>query len=167
MFGSTGVPGNYGSVGIGFAPDSVFAPGGSQQLVQTWGFRGGYTHNWNPYWNSSIYGAYAAVMYNDTSKGLLCGVPGVSTGTIQATFGAGITSCNPDYNIAQLGFITRWTPVKNLTFSADLTYTHLDQKYAGTAAIGAAALAVGKPAATYTLADQDTLLLLLRAQRNW
>jgi hypothetical protein len=36
--------------------------------------------------------------------------------------------CNPDFNIAQVGIITRWTPVKNLTFSADLTYTRLDQK---------------------------------------
>jgi hypothetical protein len=167
VFGSTGVPGNYGSVGIGFAPDSVFAPGGDQQLVQTWGFRGGYTHNWNPYWNSSIYGAFAEVMFNDTSKTLMCGVPGVSIGTVQATLGAGVTTCNPDYDIAQIGFITRWTPVKNLTFSADVTYTHLDQKYAGTAILGAAATAVAKPAATYTLADQDTVLLLLRAQRNW
>jgi Porin subfamily len=167
VFGSTGVPGNYGSVGIGFAPDTVFGAGGSQQMVQTWGFRGGYTHNWNPYWNSSIYGAYAAVEFNGASKTLMCGVPGVSIGTVQAALGAGITTCDPDYNIAQIGFKTGWTPVKNLTFSADLTYTHLDQKYAGTAVVGAAALAVGKPAATYTLADQDTLLLLLRAQRNW
>ena len=144
VYGSTGVPGNYGSIGIGFAPDLVFAPGGSQQLVQTWGFRGGGTHNWNAYWNSSIYGAYAAVMYNDTAKGLLCGVGG-GTGTIQAAFGGGITTCNPDYNIAQIGFATRWTPVKNLTFSADLTYTHLDQKYAGTAAVNGTALASRMP----------------------
>jgi len=164
VYGSTGVPGNYGSIGIGFAPDTVFALGGSQQLIQTWGFRGGYTHNWNPYWNSGIYGAYAAIHYNDTAKGLLCGVGG-GIGTIQAAFGGGITSCNPDYNIAQLGFITRWTPVKNLTFSADVNWTHLDQKYAGTAAVNGTG--VGKPNALYTLADQDTVLLLLRAQRNW
>ena len=48
-----------------------------QQLIQTWGFRGGYTHNWNPYWNTSIYGAFAAVMYNDTSEVLICGLGGV------------------------------------------------------------------------------------------
>jgi hypothetical protein len=165
IFGSTGVPGNYGSIGIGFAPDTVFALNGDQQLVQTWGFRGGYTHNWNPYWNSSIYGAFASVMFNDTSKTLMCGIPGVSIGTVQASLGGGVTACNPDYNIAQLGFVTRWTPVKNLTFSADVTWTHLDQKYAGTAIVNGTAVA--KPLATYTLADQDTVLLLLRAQRNW
>jgi hypothetical protein len=64
-----------------------------------------------------------------------------------------------------LGGIIRWTPVKNLTFSADLTYTHLDQKMSGTVAVPSGS--VGKPAAVYELKDQDTLLLLLRAQRNW
>ena len=43
----------------------------------------------------------------------------------------GITNCNPDFNVAQIGGIIRWTPVKNLTFSADVTYTMLDQKFAG------------------------------------
>ena len=93
--------------------------------------RGGYTHNWNPYWNTSIYGAYAAVHYNDDGQ-----EPDLRSWRrrrfVPTTFGAGVTSCNPDYNIAQLGSITRWTPVKNLTFSADFTYTHLDQKMAGT-----------------------------------
>jgi hypothetical protein len=34
---------------------------------------------------------------------------------------AGVTTCNPDFNLAQIGGIIRWTPVKNLTFSADVT----------------------------------------------
>ena len=38
-------------------------------MIQTWGFRGGDTHNWNAYWNSSIYGAYASIHYNDTVQG--------------------------------------------------------------------------------------------------
>ncbi len=79
--------------------------------------------------------------------------------------GAGVTNCNPDYNIGQIGIITRWTPVKNLTFSADFTYTHLDQKFAGVIATSNASVA--KPVATYELKDQDTVTLLLRAQRNW
>ena len=62
--------------------------------------------------------------------------------------------------------ITRWTPVKNLTFSADVTYTHLYQKYSGAIAAPAIA-AVAKPAAVYELKDQDTVSMLLRAQRNW
>jgi hypothetical protein len=129
--------------------------------------RGGYTHNWNPYWNSSLYGAFAAIHYNDEAKSLICGPGGVG-GSFQKTFGAGVTSCNPDYNIAQLGTITRWTPVKNLTFSADLTYTHLDQKMEGVIS-PAASNTIGKPGtpALYELKDQNTVLLQFRAQRNW
>ena len=166
-YGGTNIPGAYQSIGFGFAPDSVFGAGGQQQLVQTWGMRGGYTHNWDPYWNSSIYGAYAGIHYNDTAKTLICGIGGVG-GSFRTAFGGapGLTSCNPDYNIAQLGFVTRWTPVKNLTFSGDLTLTHIDQKYAGTI-VAPASAAIGKPGATYELKDQDTITLLLRAQRNW
>ena len=162
IYGSTGLAGAYQSLGIGFAPDSVFAVGGEQQLVTTWGMRGAYTHNWDPYWNTAIYGAYAGVRFNGTAKTLMCGVGG----TVRTALGAGLTSCDPDYNIAQLGLITRWTPVKNLTFSADFTYTRLDQKYEGTTGAGASAT-VAKPVAAYELRDQNTYQMLLRAQRNW
>jgi hypothetical protein len=163
IYGSTSLTGAYQSVGFGFAPDTVFATGTSQQLVQTWGMRGAFTHNWDAFWNTSLYGAYAGVRYNDTSKALICGVGGVG-GSFRSA-GSVITACDPNYNIGQLGLITRWTPVKNLTFSADLTYTNLDQKMAGT--LNAPSAAIGKPAATYELKDQNTVLLLLRAQRNW
>ncbi len=171
VYGNSGIPGAYQSIGFGIAPDTVFGAiggvGTSQQLVETYGMRGAYTHNWDAFFNTSIYGAYAAIKYTDTAKTLICGVGGVG-GTFRAAFGAGAAAgnCNPDYNIAQLGIITRWTPVKNLTFSADLLYTHLDQKYAGVVNAPASA-GIGKPAAVYELKDQDTLTLLLRAQRNF
>ncbi|MFD2235845.1 porin, partial [Phaeospirillum tilakii] len=102
---------------------------------------------------------------NDTAKSLICGVGGVG-GTFRAAFagGAGVTSCNPDYNIGQLGLITRWTPVKNLTFSADVTYVHLDQKYAGT--ITTSAGAIGKPVATYELKKFALKGFEERSERN-
>ena len=170
VYGSTSLPGVYQSVGFGIAPDSVFGSfGGQQELITTWGMRGGYTHNWDPYWNTSVYGAYAGVRYNDNAKALICGIGGVG-GSFRATTGlTGIgfapAVCNPDYNIAQLGTITRWTPVKNLTFSADVTYSHLDQKMFGL--VNAFSAPIGKPSTAYELKDQDTVLLLLRAQRNW
>jgi hypothetical protein len=157
------IPGAYQSIGFGVAPDSVFTAGGDQQLIQTWGMRGAFNHNFDPYWSGAIYGAFAAIHYNSAASALVCGVGGVG-GSFRATTGL-IGTCDPDYNIAQLGGIIRWTPVKNLTFSADLTYTHLDQKMSGT--VVAPSAPIGKPAAVYSLADQDTLLLLLRAQRNW
>jgi hypothetical protein len=163
MWGTTST-GNYGSVGFASAPDTVYVTGSSQESVKTWGFRGAYTHNWDPYWNTAIYGAYAQAQYGTLAKTTLCGAGGVISSGVGVV--AGVTSCNPDFAIGQAGIITRWTPVKNLTFSADLAWTHLDQKYSGT--VSAAAFGVAaKPAATYELKDQDTLTLLLRAQRNW
>jgi hypothetical protein len=164
------IAGAYQSIGFGIAPDSVFGNGTSQSLVQTWGMRGAFNHNFDPYWSGAIYGAFAAIHYDGLGKSLICGNGAGVGGSFTLTTGlAGIGGaapvCNPDYNIAQLGGIIRWTPVKNLTFSADLTYTHLDQKMVGTVSVPSAA--IGKPAAVYSLADQDTLLLLLRAQRNW
>ncbi len=164
LYGNTNVPGAYQSLALQAAPDTVFdgvgaiaGYDGSQQLIQTWGMRGAYTHNWNPYWNSSIYGAYAQVMYNGTAKALVCDIGFAGQG--------GLTTCNPDYSIGQLGFITRWTPVKNLTFSGDLTWSHIGTKMAGLLAGGDAGLA--KPAAFYEMKSENNVLLLLRAQRNW
>ncbi|HXH44177.1 MAG TPA: porin [Bradyrhizobium sp.] len=155
MFGSSNAA--YQSIGFAGVSDAVFGPGGGLELTKTYGFRGAYTHNWSPYWNTALYGAWAAVNYNGTAKGLICG---------SAAFATLTGTCNPDFNIGQVGVITRWTPLKGLTFSADFTYSHLDQKYSGAITTGALT-SVAKPAATYELKDQDTYSLLLRAQRNW
>lgn len=165
-FGGTNLPGAYQSIGLAAAPDTVFGNnGGSQQLIQTWGMRGGFNHNWDPYWSSSLYGAYAAVKYSSGAKALICG-NGVTGGSFQASYGAGVTSCNPDYSVGQIGAVTRWTPVKNLAFSLDVTYTHLAQNMVGTIAYPGSA-AIGKPAATYELKNQNTLLGMFRIQRNF
>ncbi|MBA2401458.1 MAG: porin [Bradyrhizobium sp.] len=56
------------------------------------------------------------------------------------------------------------TPVKNLAFSAEVQWFHLDQKFAGVATLGPTA---PKAATVYEFKDQDTFLLQLRAQRNF
>ena len=63
-------------------------------------------------------------------------------------------TCNPDFNVSQLGVVTRWTPVKNLTFSAEVQWFHLDQKFTGAATLGPTA---PKPAAVYEFKDQDAV----------
>ncbi|MGJ5043986.1 porin [Bradyrhizobium sp. HKCCYLRH1062] len=160
MYGGSSTAGVYGTLGFAGVSDSVFVTGGEQQLTTTYGFRGAYTHNWSPTWNSAIYGSWAAVSYNNTAKGLICG-----SAAMGAIAGAGFT-CNPDFNISSLGLITRWTPVKNLTFSADVAWTNLDQKYSGNI-VSPATTTTSKPAAVYQLKDQNSVSLLLRAQRNF
>ncbi|MGY3549165.1 porin [Bradyrhizobium sp. USDA 4469] len=157
MYSGSGIA--YQSVGFAGISDGVFGTGTGIETTKAWGFRGGYTHNWSPNWASAVYGGYAQLKYGDTSKALIC------ANFAAAGFGATAT-CNPDFNIGVVGVNTVWTPVKNLAFTADLSWTHLDQKYSGTiAAPGIAGFA--KPPATYELKDQNSLTMMLRAQRNF
>jgi hypothetical protein len=158
MFSGSG-NGAYQSVGFGATTDGIYAPGGSIHLTEAYGVRGAFNHNWDPYWSSSLFGSYSAVRYDGTAKAIYCG----SYGGVVA--GQGVTySCNPDFNVSQLGVVTRWTPVKNLTFSAEVMWFHLDQKFAGTAAFTPTA---PKPLAIYEFKDQDTVSFNVRAQRNF
>ena len=110
------------------------ATGTGLETVKTWGFRGGYTHNWNPNWASAIYGAYASLQYGGNAKAILC-----APGTGLFVTGLGLTgNCNPDFNMAVIGFNTVWTPVKGFAFTADVNCTRLDQKFSGTVAVPAA-----------------------------
>jgi hypothetical protein len=170
MFSGTGAPGAYQSIGLGVTTDAVYLPAtaggsGALKLTEAYGIRGAFNHNWDPYWSSSLFGGYSAVRYDgavgdlSTAKGAYCAAFAASHP------GAGVSyTCNPDFNVSQLGVVTRWTPVKNLTFSAEVDWFHLDQKYSGTSTFSAGA---PKPAATYEFKDQNTVLLQVRAQRNF
>jgi hypothetical protein len=161
MFGSSG-NGSYQSIGFGQTADAVYVPGGELKLVDAWGIRGAYNHNWDPYWSSSLWGSYSQVRYGGSvldvtsAKGAWCANYSVGKG-------AGFT-CNPDYSVAQVGLTTRWTPVKNLTFSAEVGAFFLDQKMSGVANLAAAA---PKPTTVYEFKDQSTVFLNVRAQRNF
>jgi hypothetical protein len=171
MFGDTGRLGAYQSLGFGQTADGVFLPGfitggltGDIKLVDSWGIRGAFNHNWDPYWSTSLWGSYGQVRYGGdaldilTAKGQFCA---------SFNFGKALSadySCNPDFNFAQVGVVTRWTPVKNLTFSAEVGAFFLDQKFTGAATLTPAA---PKPTAVYEFRDQSTVFLNVRAQRNF
>jgi hypothetical protein len=168
MFG--GVPGQFGSngsVGFGATTDALYFPGGipaaglngDLHLTTAYGVRGAFNHNWDPYWSSSLFGSYSSVRYDGTAKALYCLAYGNSTGAKSLDY-----SCNPDFNVSQLGVVTRWTPVKNLTFSAEVMWFHLDQKFTGATVLTPAA---PLPTGAYAYKDQDTVSLNVRAQRNF
>ena len=73
MFGDTGLGGAYQSIGFGQNADGVFAPGGDIKLVTAYGIRGAFNHNWDPYWSTSLFGAYAAVRYGGSNTDLTSG----------------------------------------------------------------------------------------------
>jgi Porin subfamily len=161
FYGSSNIA--YQSLGFAGLADATFsgataATGTGLETVKTWGFRGGYTHNWNPYWSSSIYGAYAQLHYGNAGKATIC------ANAVALLQFAG--SCNPDFNLGVIGANVVWTPVKNLAFTADVNWTQLDQKYSGTI-LAPLAASVAKPGALYELKDQNFVNVLLRAQRNF
>jgi hypothetical protein len=169
MFGGSGI--GYQSIGFGATTDAVYLPAifggtGDLKLTTAYGIRGAYNHNWDPYWSSSLFGSWSAVRYGGnafditTAKGQYCLAYSVSNpGLKSADF-----SCNPNYDVSQLGVVTRWTPVKNLTFSAEVMWFHLNQNFTGTSVLTPAA---PKPIATYEFKDQDTVALNVRVQRNF
>ena len=176
MFGGSGRPGAYQSIGFGATTDAVWLPShattgsvgalgdGQLKLTEAYGVRGAFNHNWDPYWSSSLFGSYSAVRYRGNVGDLTSAKGAYCAAYVTGKAVSGDFTCNPDFNVSQLGVVTRWTPVKNLTFSAEVQWFHLDQKYAGAATLGASA---PKPTTVYEYKDQDAISLQVRAQRNF
>jgi hypothetical protein len=73
-------------------------------------------------------------------------------------------TCNPDYQVLQVGLLTQWTPVKNLTFSAELDWFQLYQHMSGSSVFTPSA---PQPTELYQFKDQNTLAGVVRVQRNF
>src|SRR5580693_4730861 len=164
--GSLGQFGPTGSIAFGATTDGVYAPVGFQgstdggiHLTSAYGLRGAFNHNWDPYWSSSLFGGMGWVRYDATAQAEYCAAYGATVA------GRGVSyTCNPNYSISELGFITRWTPVKNLTFSAETIWTHFNTGFTGSATFSPGA---PLPVATYSFKSQDTVSFNVRAQRNF
>ena len=76
-------------------------------------------------------------------------------------------TCNPDFAVYMAGVVTRWTPVKNLTFSAEVLWMGLDQNYTGAVATAGGPGAPKPGGVFYELKDQNTVSLNVRVQRNF
>jgi hypothetical protein len=179
MFGgsSVGIPGAYQTIGFGATTDAVYLPvafggTGDLKLTEAFGFRGAFNHNWDPYWSSSLFGSWSAVRYNGsstditTAKGQYCSAYYASSSASAAVRAANAltSTCNPNYDVSQLGVVTRWTPVKNLTFSAEVMWFHLNQNFSGFATLTPTP---PKPIAVYEFKNQNTVSLNVRVQRNF
>jgi hypothetical protein len=148
------------------------------QLTTGWGFRGAFNHNWDPYWSSSLFGGIAGLSYNQTAKTLFCNTfvanAGVAIKGGGVTNGGGtggvlnpaISACDPGFTVSEIGIVTRWTPVKNLTFSAEVLYAYLKTNMSGTIT-GAPSSALPLANTTYTFGNNSTTSLNLRVQRNF
>lgn len=165
----------YQSIALGQTTDAMWLPAfgngngtgpgdGTLHLTTAYGVRGAFNHNWDPYWSTSLFGSYSAVRYDAYTKGVYCTTYTNTAATGGAAAKSADYTCNPDFNVAQVGVVTRWTPVKNLTFSAEVMYFYLDQKMTGTSTL---TNMPPKPNTTYEFKDQSTVSFNVRAQRNF
>lgn len=162
-----GVPGQFGpnnSYGFGATTDGVWLPvanggDGRIHLTQAYGVRGAFNHNWDPYWSTSVFGGAGWVRYDNTAKAEYCAAFGVTHPGLGTSY-----NCDPNYNVGMVGLITRWTPVKNLTFSAETTYFHLHQNFDGSSVFSPGA---PQPVQAWSFRDQSTLAVNVRVQRNF
>jgi hypothetical protein len=169
--GGSGQLGTGQSLAFGPTTDGVYLPGaaggdGTIHLTTAYGVRGAFNHNWDPYWSSSLFGGMGWVRYDATAQANYCSAfyasnPGPAAGANAAT-----STCNPNYSMSELGFVTRWTPVKNLTFSAETIWAHLNTGFTGTAVLNPGAT-TALPTTTCAFKSQDTVSFNVRVQRNF
>src|SRR4051812_213392 len=153
------------TVGFGYVLDGVYAPGGQIQQSEAWEVSAFYEHYWNPAWRTSLFGNYSHISYGDSGNALLAAAfsgvgangPGFnSSSTASARAGTLVGSTgNFDLGLIQIGTRTAWTPVQNLTLSAQFTYSRLEQELGGVYSVPGGGVA-GKAAnpAGYVLRDQ-------------
>jgi hypothetical protein len=161
---NSAAPGAYQSLNFGYANDAVYSAGTGLQLTTTWGVRGGFVHNWNPNWQSSLYGGYARVLYNATANNIMCNSAMTGTGatTLAGRLSSGV--CNNNYAIGIVGSRTVWTPVKDFTLGAEVlaSFHHSSnngQNYTGTTGDAF------KPFAVYSLKDTAIVSGLFTVRR--
>jgi hypothetical protein len=155
---------NGGSMAFGYVLDGVysgtnFANGTNISLSNAWEVTAFYEHYWNPAWRTSIFGNYSEISYGGAGDAALIanlstiGGIGPTTGHFVAT--PGTNGGSMKFATAQVGTKTSWTPVKDLTFSAEFIYSRLINNLNGTfvtAAGGVPGVATGT---SYTLKDQN------------
>ncbi|MET0968467.1 MAG: porin [Tardiphaga sp.] len=158
------------SLGFGYVLDGVYSgvPGSQIQQSTAWEFSGFFEHYWNPAWRTSLFGNYSHIEYGSGGNALLAAAFGPAGGRLglNANGNTGATAgtlllapgSNFDLNLYQIGTRTAWTPVQNLTLSAEFIYSRIDQNlqgfYVGPGGVGGAAVG-GKPAQVYGLRDQN------------
>ena len=71
--------------------------------------------------------------------------------------------------MSQIGVVTRWTPVKNLTFSAEALYSYLKTNMSGFASgtTSSSFPVVGGTQATWQYGNVGTASVNLRVQRTF
>jgi hypothetical protein len=121
-----------GTLAFGEVLDGIYTGtnslnGTNISLSNAWEVSAFYEHYWNPAWRTSLFGNYSSITYGAAGTTLVALLPG-TTGAFNFTNG----NQTLDFNVAQVGTRTAWTPVKDLTISGEFLYSRVMPKATGT-----------------------------------
>jgi hypothetical protein len=154
------------TIGFGYVLDGVYNNGGQIIQSEAWQVSAFYEHYWNPAWRTSIFGNYSHISYGDGNAAMLAAFGGVgvtggpgannsTTTTTPARAGVFAGTGNFDLGLAQIGTRTAWTPVRNLTLSAQFTYSRLEQNLNGTYTTAAGGMTGNAAGTVYQTSNQN------------
>jgi len=124
--------------------DATFGVGTDLDLTKGWSVTAGFEHHWVPGWKTSLYGAFASIMYSDTSAARLAARNAVAGST------------DADFQYWQVGSRTVWSPVQNLDLSVEVMYNNVNTAFDG-----------GTSATLGTFEDKSWWQGMFRVQRNF
>jgi hypothetical protein len=160
-FAATSGTGAGGTMAFGYVLDGVYAGtsaanGTNILLSNAWEVTGFYEHYWNPAWRTSVFGNYSEISYGGAGDALLIAnlssaLP--TTGRFVAT--PGTNGGSMKFATAQVGTKTSWTPVKDLTISAEFLYSRLINNLNGTFVTTAGGVPGAATGTTYTMGSQN------------
>jgi hypothetical protein len=150
-----------GTMAFGYVLDGVYsgtsaANGTKINLSNAWEVSGFYEHYWNPAWRTSVFGNYSQISYGGAGDALLmANLSGAlpTTGRFVAT--PGTNGGSMKFATAQVGTRTAWTPVKDLTISAEFIYSRLINNLNGTFVTTAGGVPGAAAGTVYTMGSQN------------
>ncbi|MBR1260482.1 porin [Bradyrhizobium sp. U87765 SZCCT0134] len=150
--------GTAGSMALGYVLDGVYTNGSSIDLSSAWEVSAYYEHYWTPAWRTSLFGSYTSISYGTSGNAALLAAANAPVSATSGFLGAGsfngTNTGNFNFAVAQVGTRTAWTPVQNLTLSAEFVYSRLIQNQNGTYTVNAGVPGVA-PNSTLEMKNQN------------
>jgi hypothetical protein len=159
-----------GNFAYGFVSDGVYSLAtGDIQLTTAVSIQAAYEHFWRPDLRTSLYGGWAGVRYNSAANTAICGAQTTFTaGTLNFTApgASGLTSCNNNFNWWGIGSRTQWNINPWFYVGFDVLYSKLESASNGAVVFFTPAAGIAKPAALYTVQNQDNWQFRVRVHRD-
>jgi hypothetical protein len=172
------------SAGYGILSDCVYggnaATAGSEtncNLTSAWSVNASYEHFWAPNWHTTLYGAYAKVMYNTQSNNMLCAWENsglnATTGMVAGGLSAATPGCNNNWSTWGIGSRTQWDVTKTFYLGVEVLYSQLNSasiNSTGTIPTGTGLFssAVGAaPGGITNVSNESNWMISVRAHRDF